>query len=98
MVIETKAITAIIQAMLFGLRPIYLKLPNEFNIDPLEKIKNWKVAIKDINDFAKVMDSNSKIWSKKKWLLSRNYCNKFFKPFDKKVLLNIIKKIDFKEK
>ena len=83
--------------MLFGLKPIYLELPNEFDIDPLEKIKNWKVKIKNIDDFEKVMNKRSKIWSKKKWLLSRNYCNRFFKPFDSKVLLNIIKKIDSKK-
>jgi len=86
--------TTIIQAILFGLRPIYLELVNEFNIDPLEKIKNWRVVVKNINDFKNVMNNNSKHWSKKKWLLSRNYCNKFFKPFDNKILVNIIKKID----
>ena len=88
--------TAIIQAMLFGLKPIYLELPNEFNIDPLDKINNWKVKIKNIDDFKKVMNEKSKMWSEKKWLLSKNYCNRFFKPFDIKVLLKIIKKIDSK--
>ena len=42
--------------MLFGLKPIYLELPNEFNIDPLDKINNWKVKIKNIDDFKKVMN------------------------------------------
>ena len=82
--------------MLFGLKPIYLELPNEFNIDPLDKINNWKVKIKNIDDFKKVMNEKSKMWSEKKWLLSKNYCNRFFKPFDIKVLLKIIKKIDSK--
>ena len=86
--------TTIIQALLLGLRPIYLKLPGEINIDPLQKLQSWHTSVDNIYDFKKIiLNNDSKKWTNKKWIISKNYCINFFKPFNIKKIHQIVKSI-----
>tara|TARA_Y100001970_G_scaffold23488_1_gene27650 strand:+ start:31116 stop:32630 length:1515 start_codon:yes stop_codon:yes gene_type:complete len=84
--------TTIIEGVYSGLRPIYLELPNEINIDPLIELKLWHESISNSISFKKIIkNSNSNKWSKKNWLKATKYCNNFFDPLNMKVLIKTLK-------
>jgi hypothetical protein len=83
--------TAIVQAVVAGLRPIYLQLPGELTIDPLYELKDWRVKVTTVSEFQSVInaDSNSSLnLSKSEALTAKKYCEDFFLPVDSKVLLD----------
>jgi hypothetical protein len=88
--------TAIVQATVAGLRPIYLKLKEELTIDPLYELDKYREIVSSISDFQHIIESdnnNMKFSSSEANLLSTiNYCKNFFMPFDLQLILNIISK------
>lgn len=83
--------TAVVQAVVAGLRPIYLQLLHEMSIDPLYEINEWRVKVTTVSEFRDVMnvDANirpcvSEVENAKK------YCEDFFVPFDAKALFSSI--------
>ncbi len=77
--------TAIVQATVAGLKPIYLVSPGELTIDPLYELEVWRETVVSISDFTNVIDSDtdaSQCSSKESKLFAIQYCERFFKPFD----------------
>ena len=82
--------TAIVQAVVAGLRPIYLQLPNEMTIDPLYELRDWRVNVSTISEFRSVFNSDndsSLCISKSEAQTAIKYCENIFLPFDHKALL-----------
>lgn len=77
--------TAIVQATVAGLKPIYLVSPGELTIDPLYELEVWRETVVSISDFANAIDSDtdaSHFTSKESKLFAIQYCERFFKPID----------------
>ena len=86
--------TAIVQAVVADLRPIYLQLPGEMTIDPLYELENWRVKVRTVPEFLNILikDINSGICiSTTEAQNAKKYCDEFFTPFDTKVLLEAIR-------
>lgn len=73
--------TAIVQAVVAGLRPIYLQLPGEMTIDPLYELGTWRAKISCISEFQRAvyLDSNSLDYpSESSVEEARKYCEFLF--------------------
>ena len=83
--------TAIVQATVAGLKPIYLASPEELTIDPLYELEVWRETVVNILDFANVIDSDADAThfkSNESKLFAMQYCKNFFKPIDLHMDLN----------
>lgn len=77
--------TAIVQAVVAGLRPIYLKLPGEMTIDPLYELKDWRLVIRTPEEFIQAINISSDDKNgglKKTQQKACNYCEKFYEPLN----------------
>lgn len=77
--------TAIVQAVVAGLRPIYLKLPGELTIDPLYELEDWRMTITNADEFELVIrpDVERQDFPQEPDIAyAREYCESFFTPFD----------------
>jgi hypothetical protein len=77
--------TAIIQAVVAGLRPIYLQLPGEMTIDPLYELRDWRISVKTIVDFHSAIRNNQNrllMDSESEFRFAEGYCRNFFKPLN----------------
>jgi len=85
--------TAIVQATMAGLTPIYLELPGEMSIDPLYELNNMIDKIKTPSEFKKTVLFESKIDDK---ILNLNkqkmkkHCERIYEPFDYEKIANIL--------
>jgi hypothetical protein len=83
--------TAVMQAVLSGLRPIYLKLADELSIDPLHELNTFRVTIESPEDFLRIInvdlndDRNSE---EKEFKVAYDYCRRYFLPWDVVALNN----------
>jgi hypothetical protein len=87
--------TAIVQAVIAGLRPIYLQLPGEMTIDPLYALNGWRVKVTKISDFQSIIESDSAVndsFFRSKMQKAKRYCHKFFLPLDSRLITRIISK------
>ncbi|MCX5847526.1 MAG: hypothetical protein NTW12_14425 [Deltaproteobacteria bacterium] len=88
--------TAVMQAVLSGLRPIYLKLADELSIDPLHELNTFRVTIESPEDFLRIInvdlndDRNSQA---KEFKVAYDYCRRYFLPWDVTVLANILSRV-----
>jgi len=88
--------TAVIQAVVSGLRPIYLHRPGEMKIDPLYDLKDWKVIVEKVEEFERVVrdeagqDSEIVELNRRKAEL---YCSEIFQPLDANALVDVIRKL-----
>jgi hypothetical protein len=85
--------TAIVQATVAGLKPIYLASPGELTIDPLYELEVWRETVVSILDFTNVINSDSDadstcLKSNASKLFATQYCKNFFKPIDLNMDLN----------
>ena len=81
---------ASIQALSSGVIPIYLKLENEINIDPLYMLKK-KFYVSNVNDLNKILDNkNTNKMNKKNIFFTKEY---FDKP-NYKVLIEYLNKLN----
>jgi len=84
--------TTIIEGIYNNLRPIYLEMPNEINIDPLNDLNVWHEKITNTDKFSAIIkNKNSNKWSQKNWIKALKYCNNFFNPLNIDVLLKTLK-------
>ena len=85
--------TAVINCIMLGLKPIYLKIENEMTIDPLYEIDNYKSIVQTPNDLMEhlhqINNSGQNQEMERQYLL--NYCYKMMTPFDIIVLINLDK-------
>jgi hypothetical protein len=76
--------TAVIQAVLAGIKPIYLELPKELTVDPLYELKYWRISVASVEEFKKVMrfEKNNNLNESYEFKKAETYCRNFFKPFN----------------
>ncbi len=85
--------TAIIQAVVAGLRPIYLAIPDELTIDPLHEVGAGRVIVKSVAEFheAILLDHDvPKTQLGLEFQKTQKYCENFFTPFNLGNLLVLI--------
>ena len=68
--------------------PIYLKVKDELNIDPIYNCKYGRQVVEDVSDFKKAIDLNHS-QSDKKYL--EDFGKNFFVPFDTSVIECLLK-------
>ena len=85
-----RASSVVIQAIVAGLKPIYLHRANEIKIDPIHKIINWKSEVVSVQEFKstviKILGNYSNYEEAKK------YCMSIYSPLNATILINIIGK------
>lgn len=72
-----------IYAVLYGLRPYYIKVPG-FSIDPLFELETWKSVVTDPGDFlaAYTEDQHRPAAERhKEWRVAADYCNRYVMPY-----------------
>lgn len=77
--------TAIIQAVVAGLRPIYLQLPGEMTIDPLYELRDWRISIRTVENFQSVIGRDQGRLPKDDesgFSLAERYGRNFFRPLN----------------
>jgi hypothetical protein len=77
--------TAIVQAVVAGLRPIYLELPDELTIDPLYELNAWRVSVASVSEFQRatlpdLKTPNTQLGSD--FEQARRYCEAFYTPLN----------------
>ena len=86
--------TAVVQAVMGGLTPIYLQIRDEMTIDPLYEIEKGKFVVQTPAEFVAVVGklsrrSNTTHHQEHADLV--DYCSKFYVPMDFRVLEKIIR-------
>ncbi len=85
--------TAIYKAISEGLRPLYLKLPNEISIDPLYKMKKWRIIINSPVDLISCISDdikNNYKYHKANLKMAKSVCENQFAKLNVEVLNNVI--------
>ena len=80
--------TVVVSSITHGLMPIYLKVKDELNIDPIYNCKYGRQVVEEVSDFKKAIDFNHS-QSNKKYL--EDFGKNFFIPFDTSVIECILK-------
>jgi hypothetical protein len=86
--------TAIVQAVMAGLRPIYLHSPGELTIDPLYELDIWRVSVASVSEFHLAILPNietSTVQLASDIEQARKYCERFFTPLDTDKLAALIR-------
>jgi len=86
--------TAIVQAVVAGLRPIYLQSADPLTIDPLYELENWRISVKSVSEFHQAILPNleiSNVQLEPHFDEARKYCETFFTPFNVSKLVELIK-------
>ena len=81
--------TAAVQAVAAGLKPFYLQLKSEININPLYEIDHCISKIKNVSEFGEAVAQINKTKvteARKKDQFMINYCKKFYVKMDPSVL------------
>jgi len=76
---------AAIRATAAGLRPIYLSLDGELDIDPLYKLNSWKRMVINVNEFVCIIKNDlkeSREVLNKEFMVAREYSRNYFTPVD----------------
>jgi len=84
-VILYRGSSIVIQAVVFGLKPIYLKFDNELTMDPLYEITEGREIVTNIEEFELSLSKNIDINIKEELV---NYCKEIYTPLDISVLEN----------
>ena len=86
--------TAVVQAVMGGLTPIYLQMRGEMTIDPLYEIEKGKFIVRTPEEFAEMIGTpgdtiNGATEQDRAELV--DYCSRFYVPMDFRVLEKIIR-------
>jgi hypothetical protein len=80
----------VIQAVVAGLKPIYLHRADEIKIDPIYKIENWKSEVESVQEFESTMRQTKGDYSDYQQALK--YCVDVYSPLNEKILIETIGK------
>jgi len=86
-VILYRGSSVVIQAVVFGLKPIYLKVDNELTMDPLYEITEGREIVTNIEEFELSLSKNIDTNIKEELV---NYCKEIYTPLDISVLENVL--------
>ena len=85
--------TAVVQAVVAGLRPLYLQLPDELTVDPLYELKVWRKSVKSPADFCAIAHSMPHpipLDEEAYYREAARYCRDFFSPLNPCALERIV--------
>ena len=88
--------TTVVQAVMAGLRPIYLQLPGELLIDPLYELEVWRTRVKNVAEFQQTIYQHINTieeLSEPDLQVAQRYCKSFYLPSDVRVLTRLIPRI-----
>ena len=86
-VILYRGSSVVIQAVVCGLKPIYLKVDDELTMDPLYEITEGREIVTNIEEFKLSLSKNIDINIKEELV---NYCKEIYTPLDISVLENVL--------
>jgi len=86
-VILYRGSSVVIQAVVFGLKPIYLRVDNELTMDPLYEITEGREIVTNIEEFERSLSKNIDRNIKEELV---NYCKEIYTPLDIGVLENVL--------
>lgn len=85
--------SAAIQAVLAGLRPVYLKRPGELPFDPLFALKVWRRRVATVESLNAVVaaDRTAAVedW-RREWEPARAFCERYFVPPDPDIIQGLL--------
>jgi len=84
-----RASSVVIQAVVVGLKPIYLYQDDKVNIDPIYEIKSWKSKVTSIYDFESTIKQKKGSYSDYQYAL--NYCLNLYSPLNEEILIKAIR-------
>lgn len=88
--------TSAIQAIMYGVRPLYLELPGEaFDIDPLAQLGTWRKRVSEIKDLTGVLSLDPEIPDKTspaELVEAREFCMRYFMPMRTEVIVDLIER------
>lgn len=83
--------SAVFQAVVAGLRPIYLHVLGEMKFDPLYGLNDWKIEIDSTKDIFEII---SKLpVEEENYLKALDYCLNYYMPFEKSTLNRIVSQL-----
>ena len=85
--------TTVIQTVVAGLRPIYLRLPGELTIDPLYELEVWRTRVTNVSEFEQTIRldvDTCQGLSESDLELARRYCESYYSPPDVGALTALI--------
>lgn len=85
-----RASSVVIQAIVAGLKPIYLHRANEIKIDSIHEIRNWKSEVVSVEEFKSTLTKILGNFSD--YEEAQKYCMSVYSPLNAKILINIIRK------
>lgn len=88
--------TAVMNAVMAGLRPLYLRLPSEMTIDPLFELERWRTMVEVPSDLTKVLlnDLGGAMETEKADLeAARTYCESYFTPLQTDAFTAMLDKV-----
>jgi hypothetical protein len=85
-----RASSVVIQAVVAGLKPIYLHRADEIKIDPIYEIENWKSEVQSVQEFESTVMQTKGDYSDYQQALK--YCKDVYSPLNEKILIENIRK------
>lgn len=85
--------TAVVQATLAGLRPVYLAVPGELTIDPLYQLDGWRLVVRTSEQLLALVDLQGSRGADEDPRVRQkayDYCRRFFSPLDPAVLVEAV--------
>ena len=82
--------SVVIQAVVAGLKPIYLHRTDEMKIDPIYEIDNWKSEVKSVQEFKSTVMQIKGDYSD--YQQAMKYCKDVYSPLNEKILIETISK------
>jgi len=83
--------SVVIQSVVMGLRPIYLKVQDELTIDPLYELVSGRVVVSSVDEFIDMYNKSINYHDIK---LMAEYCERLYTPLNSSVLEAIISNHD----
>lgn len=85
--------TAVIQAVMAGLRPIYLQQAGEMTVDPLYALGEWRKQVISVSDFEGIIHADASgldLKNESALADAQKYCESLFSPIDIDSLIAVL--------
>jgi len=82
--------TAVVQAVVAGVQPIYLDLSDELVIDPLYELDAWRKSIKSSQDFRCLVRDVRDGPRESESRAAKEYCERFYQPLNPDALVAVM--------
>lgn len=86
--------TAVVKAIGFKIKPIYLSIPGEMSIDPLYELDQWHEFVSNSEEMTELLQTDL-AKSTEDFMngfdVAKKYCENFFSPFSVNILSSLLK-------